>query len=217
MAKIIDAKEAASLVKEHDRILCGGFLASGAAENLIDALVAQNTPNLHLCVICTDFPDRGVGKLIVNKQIKSAQTSHIGTNKATQEQYNAGTLKIEFNPQGTFVERIRTAGAGLGGFLTPVGVGTILENEKELIEVDGKKFFLERPISGDVALIRAAKGDKSGNLVYSKTAQNSNPLMAMAAKIVIAEVDEIVETGELDPDLIATPGLLVDYIVQHKD
>ncbi|MFW5887393.1 MAG: CoA transferase subunit A [Bacteriovoracia bacterium] len=216
MPRIIEASEAAKIVKENDRLMCGGFLACGAAEGLIDELVELNTRNLHLCVICTDFPDKGVGKLIVNKQIKSIQTSHIGTNKATQEQYNGGTLKIEFNPQGTFVERIRAAGAGLGGFLTPSGVGTMLDNEKETIEVDGKKFFLEKPMHGDVAFLKAKKADKLGNLVYSKSAQNSNPLMAMACKTVIVEVDEIVEAGELDPEVIVTPGIFVDFLVKSK-
>jgi 3-oxoacid CoA-transferase A subunit len=216
MPQIIDAQTAAKMVKEGHRLMCGGFLACGAAENLIDQLVSLGTKNIHLCVVCTDFPDRGVGKLIVNKQISSIQTSHIGTNKATQEQYNAGTLKIEFNPQGTFVERVRAAGAGLGGFLTPTGVGTILEKEKELIEVDGKKFFLERPMHGDIAFLRAKKADKHGNLVYSKSAENSNPLMAMAAKTVIVEVDEIVEPGEIPSDQIKTTGILVDYLVLHK-
>lgn len=216
MPKIIDALSAAKMVKAHDRLMCGGFLACGSADNLIDELVKLGTKDLHLCVVCTDFPDRGVGKLISNKLIKSVQTSHIGTNKATQEQYNAGTLKIEFNPQGTLVERIRAAGAGLGGFLTPSGIGTILEQEKQVIEVDGKRYFLERPMFGDVAFIRAAKADKLGNLIYSKSAQNSNPLMAMASKLVIAEVDEIVEAGEISADHIITPGIFVDYLVLHK-
>lgn len=216
MPKVITAKEAAEMVKEHDRLLCGGFLGSGAAQNIIDELCNIGTKNLHVCVICTDFPHNGVGKLIVNKQVKSVQTSHIGTNKATQEQFNAGTLKIEFNPQGTLIERVRAFGAGLGGFLTPTGVGTVLEKEKELITVDGKKFFLERPIGGDFALIRAKKADKSGNLIYSKSARNSNPIMAMSAKIVIAEVDEIVETGELNPEEIVTPGIFVTHLVIHK-
>ena len=217
MPEIIDAKTAASMVKENDRIMVGGFLAVGAPDNIIDALVEKGTKDLHMIVICTDYVDRGNGKLITAKQIKSLQVSHIGTNKNTQQQYTEGTLKIEFNPQGTISERIRIGGAGIGGFLSPVGLGTILENEKQVIEVDGQKFFLERPIKADFAFIRAKKADKFGNLIYSKTARNSNPLMAPAAKITIVEADEIVENGQLDPEAIVTPGIFIDYIVKHKE
>ena len=217
MPEIIDAKTAASMVKENDRIMVGGFLAVGASDNIIDALVEKGTKDLHMIVICTDYVDRGNGKLITAKQIKSLQVSHIGTNKNTQQQYTEGTLKIEFNPQGTISERIRIGGAGIGGFLSPVGLGTILENEKQVIEVDGQKFFLERPIKADFAFIRAKKADKFGNLIYSKTARNSNPLMAPAAKITIVEADEIVENGQLDPEAIVTPGIFIDYIVKHKE
>lgn len=217
MPEIIDAKTAASMVKENDRIMVGGFLAVGAPDNIIDALIEKGTKDLHMIVICTDYVDRGNGKLITAKQIKSLQVSHIGTNKNTQQQYTEGTLKIEFNPQGTISERIRIGGAGIGGFLSPVGLGTILENEKQVIEVDGQKFFLERPIKADFAFIRAKKADKFGNLIYSKTARNSNPLMAPAAKITIVEADEIVENGQLDPEAIVTPGIFIDYIVKHKE
>jgi 3-oxoacid CoA-transferase A subunit len=158
-----------------------------------------------------------MGKLVTSKQFKSIQTSHIGTNKETQAQFNAGTLKIEFNPQGTLAERIRAGGAGLGGFLTPTGVGTILEKEKQKITVDGKEFFLERPIRGDYSLIRAKKADKMGNLIYDKTGRNSNPVVAMASEITIVEVDELVEIGELRSEEIVTPGMFIDYIVIHKD
>ncbi len=217
MPKVIDCSTAVKMIKEHDRLMIGGFLACGAPENLIDELVALNTKNLHVCVICTDFPDKGVGKLISNKQLKSVQTSHIGTNKSTQEQFNAGTLQVEFNPQGTFHERVRAAGAGLGGFLTPTGVGTDLDKDRQIIEVDGKKYFLEKPMHADFALLRAKKADKFGNLVYSKSARSSNPVMAMAGKTVIVEVDEIVEPGELSAEEIVTPGIFVDYLVIHKD
>ena len=217
MSEIIDADSAASLIKEGDRVMFGGFLACGAAENLIDALVKKGTKNLHGIVICTDFPDRGVGKLVVNKQFKSVQTSHIGTNKETQAQFNAGTLEIEFNPQGTLAERVRAAGAGLGGILTPTGVGTDLDKTKNIIEISGKKYFLETPIHADYAFVRAYKADKMGNLIYSKSARNFNPIIATAAKVTIVEVDEIVEVGEIDPEQVITPGLFVNYIVKHKD
>ncbi len=217
MPEIIDAQTAASMVKENDRIMVGGFLAVGSPDNMIDALIEKGTKNLHMIVICTDYVDRGNGKLITSRQVKSLQVSHIGTNKNTQQQFTEGSLKIEFNPQGTLSERIRIGGAGIGGFLSPVGLGTILENEKQVVEVDGQKFFLERPIKADFAFIRAKKADKFGNLVYSKTGRNSNPLMAPAAKITIVEVDEIVENGQLDPEAIVTPGIYIDYIVKHKE
>lgn len=217
MPEIIDAKTAASMVKENDRIMVGGFLAVGSPDNIIDALVEKGTKNLHMICICTDYVDRGNGKLITSRQVKSLQVSHIGTNKNTQQQYTEGTLKIEFNPQGTISERIRIGGAGIGGFLSPVGLGTILEQEKQVVEFDGQKFFLERPIKADFAIIRAKKADKFGNLIYSKTARNSNPVMAPAAKITIVEVDEIVENGQLDPEAIITPGIFVDYLVKHKE
>ncbi len=217
MPQIIDAKTAASMVKEGDRIMFGGFLACGAAQNLIDHLVQQGTKNLHGVVICTDFEDRGMGKLIANKQLKSVQTSHIGTNKQTQAQFNDGTLEIEFNPQGTLAERVRAGGAGLGGILTPTGVGTDLDHDREILEVDGKKYFLEKPIHGDFAFVRAHKADKLGNLTFSKSARNFNPIIATAATTVIAEVDEIVEIGEIDPEAVVTPGFFVQYLVKHEE
>lgn len=214
MPKIITAHEAAKLVKPGSRIMFGTFLVVGAAQELIDALVAENTKNLHLIAIATDYEDRGVGKLIANHQVKSVQASHIGTNKATQAQMNAGEIQVELIPQGTLMERIRAAGAGLGGILTPTGIGTIVEEGKQKFEVDGKTYILEFPIKADFAFIRAKKADTFGNLVYSKTARNSNPAMAMAATITIAEVDEIVEKGEIDPEDVVTPGIFVNYLVK---
>jgi 3-oxoacid CoA-transferase A subunit len=213
MVEIISAAEAVKLIKPGDSILISGFLAVGAPECLIDALVTENTKDLHMVVIATDWENRGTGKLVVNRQIKSCQISHMGTNKQTQEQYKSGELSVELVPQGTLMERVRAAGAGLGGILTPTGLGTIVEEGKDIIQVDGKPFILEKAIHGDFALVKAWKADKMGNLVYRKTARNSNPIMAMAGKITIAEVDEIVEVGELDPEAIATPGIFVDYLV----
>lgn len=216
MPKIISASEAASMVKKGDRIMFGGFLAGcGSPETIIDNLIIQNTKELHLISICTDYPDKGVGKLVSNKQIKSAQTSHIGTNPATQEQFKSGEMEIEFVPQGTFIERIRAYGAGLGGILTPVGLNTIVEENKQIIEIDGNNFILEKPIKADIVLLRATKADTSGNLTYTKSAKNSNPIMAMAPCTTIVEVDEIVEAGKLNSEEIVTPGLFIDYIVLH--
>jgi len=217
MAKIISAQAAVGMIKPSDRLLMGGFLAAGAAEGLIDALVEQNTKGLHIVSIASDWENRGVGKLVVNHQVSSAQVSHMGTNKEIQAQFNSGELTVELIPQGTLMERVRASGAGLGGILTPTGLGTVVQEGKEIITVEGRQFILEPAISGDFALIRAWKADKMGNLVYRKTARNSNPNMAMAGKITIVEVDEIVETGELDPEAVVTPGIFVNYIVKSGE
>lgn len=216
MIEIITAKDAANMIKENSRILFGGFLAVGVTENIIDELKNKGTKKLHLVSISTDFDDRGCGILVTNKQVKSAQVSHIGTNKATQAQYNAKELDIEFIPQGTLMERVRAAGAGLGGVLTPTGIGTVVEEGKQIITVKEKKYILEEPIYGDFALIRAKKADKSGNLTFDKTMRNSNPIMAMAAGVTIVECDEIVEIGEIKADDIHCPGIFVNYLVLHK-
>lgn len=213
MTQVITAATAAQLIKSGDKLLIGGFLAVGAPEALIDALVAEKTPDLHIVAIASDWETRGVGKLVVTRQVSQAQVSHMGTNKAIQAQMNAGEIQIELVPQGTLMERVRAAGAGLGGVLTPTGLGTIVQDGKDIIEIDQKSFILEKAIPGDFALIHAWKADKMGNLIYRKTARNSNPIMAMAGKVTIAEVDEIVEVGELDPELIATPGVFVNFLV----
>jgi len=217
MPKIISSKVAADLIKPNSRILFGGFLAVGCAENVVDALVEAGTNDLHLIVIASDYENKGVGKLVANNQIKSAQLSHLGTNKATQAQMNSGQIEVEIIPQGTLMERIRAKGAGLGGILTPTGVGTIVEDGKEKFHLDDKVYILEKAISADFAVIRAFKADKHGNLIYKKTARNSNPIMATAADITIVEVDHIVEIGELSPEEIITPGIFVDYIVLHQE
>jgi len=213
MPKIINLTKAVSIVKEGDRILFGGFLSVGCAEIIIDGLVAKGTSDLEMIVIATDYENKGVGKLITNRQVKKVITSHIGTNKATQEQMNNNELTVELVPQGTLLEKIRAAGSGLGGILTPTGLGTVVAEGKQIIKVDGNSYLLEKPLSADVALIRAYKADKLGNLIYRKTARNSNPIMAMAAKITIVEVDEVVEVGAIDAEEIVTPGIFVDFIL----
>ncbi|HOV16080.1 MAG TPA: CoA transferase subunit A [Candidatus Cloacimonadota bacterium] len=217
MVKIISASEAAALIKSGDRLLIGGFLAAGAPETIIDALAASNIRDLHVVCIASDWENKGIGKLVVNHQISSAQVSHMGTNKEIQAQFNKGEISIELIPQGTLMERVRAAGAGLGGILTPTGLGTVVEEGKDVIVVDNQPYLLEKAIHGDFALIKAWKADKLGNLVYRKTARNSNPIMAMAGKIVIAEAEEIVEVGELDPESIVTPGIFVNYLVQSGE
>lgn len=217
MAKQISASEAAAMVKPGTRLAIGGFLAVGAPECIIDAIVANNIGELHMIVIASDWEDRGVGKLVVANLVKSAQVSHLGTNKAIQAHMNSGQMQIELVPQGTLMERVRAAGAGLGGVLTPTGLGTVVEEGKQVLSVNGKDYILEPAIEADIAIVRAWKADKIGNLIFRKTARNSNPIMAMAGKITIAEVDEIVEIGELDPELIACPGVFVNYIVKTAE
>jgi acetate CoA/acetoacetate CoA-transferase alpha subunit len=212
--KIRSIKDAVERIKDGMTVMVGGFLGVGTPEALVDALVAKGVKNL--TVICNDsaFPDRGIGKLIVNKQIKKLITSHIGTNPETGRQMNEGETEVELVPQGTLAERIRAAGAGLGGILTPTGVGTIVEQGKKKLEINGKEYLLELPIKADIALLKAEKADKKGNLIYRKSARNFNPIMATAADFVIVQVDEIVDVGEIDPDDVMTPGIFVDMIVR---
>jgi acetate CoA/acetoacetate CoA-transferase alpha subunit len=215
MNKIISIDEAVSKIKDGMTIMIGGFLANGSPHKIIDALAKTGVKNL--TIICNDtaFPDKGLGILVVNKQVKKVITSHIGTNPATIDQYNAKELEIEFNPQGTLAERIRSGGAGLGGFLTPTGLGTVVAEGKQIITVDGKEYLLETPLKADVAIIAANIADTEGNLVYLGTTQNFNPMMAMAAETVIAEVLEVKESGQIPMEAVHTPGIFVDFMVKE--
>ncbi|MGB9866671.1 MAG: acetate CoA-transferase subunit alpha [Bacillota bacterium] len=213
VAKITTLEEAVCHVKDGMTIMVGGFLGVGTPEGLIDALVRKGVKDLTLVCNDTAFPDKGVGKMIVKKQFKKVIVSHIGTNPETGRQMREGELEVELVPQGTLAERVRAAGAGLGGILTPTGVGTLAENGKQKLELGGKTYLLELPLRADVALLRAHLADKKGNLTYRRAARNFNPLMAMAADLVIVEADKILEVGEIDPDMVMTPGILVDLIV----
>jgi acetate CoA/acetoacetate CoA-transferase alpha subunit len=214
--KILDVEQAVSMVRDGDTIMVGGFLGVGTPESIMDELVRQGKKNLTLIVNDTAFVDKGVGKLIVNKLIKKLITSHIGTNSETQKQMMAGDLEVELVPQGTFVERIRAAGAGLGGVLTPTGIGTMVEEGKRKIEIEGKEYLLELPLKADFAFLKAKEADYNGNLIYSLTAKNFNPIMALAADQVVVEVEEIVPVGVLPPDYIHTPHVFVDYVVRRS-
>ena len=202
------------MVKENMAVMVGGFLGCGTPQSLVDEVLVGGTKDLTLICNDTAFPDAGVGKLIVNKQFKKIIVSHIGTNPETGRQMNAGELEVDLVPQGTLAERIRSAGFGLGGILTPTGVGTPVEAGKQKLTIEGKDYLLELPLKADVALIKAYKADKAGNLVYRCAARNFNPLMATAATVVIVEAQQIVETGEIDPDEVMTPGIFVNYLVQ---
>ena len=214
MAKIISAAEAAAKVKDGMTVMVGGFLGCGTPQTLVDQVLANGTKDLTLVCNDTAFPDSGVGKLVVSRQFKKVIVSHIGTNPETGRQMNAGELSVDLVPQGTLAERIRSTGFGLGGILTPTGVGTPVEAGKQKLTIDGKDYLLELPIKADVALIKAYKADKAGNLVFRRAARNFNPLMATAASVVIVEAQNIVETGEIDPDEVMTPGIFVNYLVQ---
>lgn len=211
--KIVSIEEAVDKVKEGMTIMVGGFLANGTPEDLIDALVKMNVKNLTLICNDTGFPEKGVGKMVVNKQFKKMIVSHVGTNPETANQMNSGETEVVLTPQGTLAEKVRCGGYGLGGFLTPTGVGTEVENGKEKKVIDGKEYLLELPLRADVAIIKASIVDKKGNMIFSKTTKNFNPIMAMAADIVIVQADKIVEIGEIDPDQVMSSGIFVDYIV----
>ncbi|MCX7694589.1 MAG: acetate CoA-transferase subunit alpha [Caloramator sp.] len=214
MNKIKKIEEIMEFIKDGQTIMFGGFLGVGTAENIVDAIVKKGVKDL--TIICNDtaFVDKGVGKLVANKQVKKAIVSHIGTNPETGRQMNSGEMEVELVPQGTLVERIRAYGAGLGGVLTPTGIGTVVEQGKTVLEIDGKKFILEKPLKADIAILKGSRVDKKGNIWYSKTTRNFNPIMAMAADIVIVEAEKLVEVGEIEPENVVTPHILVDYIVE---
>ena len=214
MSKFISIEEAVSKVKDGMTIMVGGFLANGTPNKIVDALAKSGVKNLTLICNDTAYPDKGVGQLIANKQVKKLFVSHIGTTPHTSEQMNSGELEIEFCPQGSLAERVRAGGCGLGGILTQTGMGTIVAEGKQIVNVDGKDYLLEKPLRADIALVGASLGDKAGNLVYRGTSQNFNPLMASAADLVIAEVNELVEVGEIAAENVKTPSIMVDFIVK---
>lgn len=214
MKKSISLDEVLSKIKDGMTIMVGGFLANGTPETIIDALAESNVKDLTLICNDTAYPDKGVGKLLANKQFKKLIVSYIGATPDASEQMNSGELEIEFVPQGTLAERVRAGGTGLGGFLTPTGLGTVVAEGKQIINIDGKDYLLEKPLRADVALIGASVADKSGNLVYNGTSRNFNPLMAAAADLVIVEPKEIVETGSIQAENVHTPAILVDYILE---
>ena len=193
--------------------MTGGFLKCGSPKEVIEKLLENGTKDLTLIANDTSFPDFERGKLVVNKRIKKAIVSHIGTNPETGKQMHSGEMEVELVPQGTLAERIRAAGAGLGGILTPTGVGTIVQEGKEIIEIEGKKYLLEKPLKADVALIYGTKVDSLGNVSFHGSTRNFNTIMATAADTVIVEAEEIID-GYLDPNEVVIPGIFVDYIVK---
>ena len=195
-------------------VFIGGFLAVGTPEKFIDALIEKGVKDLTIIANDTGYPDRGIGRLVCNNQVKKFIGSHIGTNPETGRRMQSGEMEVELCPQGTLAERIRVGGNGLGGVLTPTGLGTIIEEGKEKIVVDGKEYLLEKPLKADVALINGSVVDEFGNIIFAKTTKNFNPMMATAADTVIVYAEKLVKTGEIDPDHVMTSGIFVDYIVK---
>lgn len=216
MNKVTTITQALESVQDGMTVMIGGFLAVGTPELLVDALLAKGTKELTVIANDTAFPDKGIGKLVVNRRLQKAIVSHIGTNPETGRQMNAGEMQVELVPQGTLAERIRAGGAGLGGILTPTGLGTIIAEGKDMIVIDGREYLLEKYLKADVALIKAHTADTAGNLLFHRSARNFNPLMAMAAGTVIVQAENIVEAGHIDPDQVMTPGIVVDWIVRGE-
>lgn len=211
--KLITLQNAADFFRDGMTIMVGGFMGVGTPPRLVEALLESGVRDLTLIANDTAFVDTGIGPLIVNGRVNKVIASHIGTNPETGRRMIAREMEVQLVPQGTLIEQIRCGGAGLGGFLTPTGVGTIVEDGKQTLTLDGKTWLLERPLRADLALIRAHRADPLGNLTYQLSARNFNPLIALAADITLVEPDELVETGDLLPDQIVTPGAVIDHIV----
>ncbi len=204
----------AGLARDGMTVMAGGFGLCGIPENLIDALVKTGAKNLTVISNNCGIDGVGLGKLLDARQIKKMVSSYVGENKLFAQLYLSGELEIEFNPQGTLAERIRAGGAGIPAFYTKTGVGTQVAEGKEVREFDGQKYVMERGLTADLAIVKAWKGDTEGNLIYRMTARNFNPMMATAAKVTVAEVEELVEPGQLGPDSIHTPGIYVKRIIK---
>ncbi|WP_436373872.1 CoA transferase subunit A [Cytobacillus sp. BC1816] len=216
MKKRLNPANALQFIKSGDTLLVGGFGLSGTPLTLIDELVKSDKENLTVISNNLGEEGKGLGKLLVAGKLKKAKGSYFTTNRDAVKAWSKGELEIELIPQGTLAEAIRCGGAGIGGFYTKTGAGTRLAEGKEEKVIDGESYIFEKAIKGDVAIIKALKADTLGNLIYDKTARNFNPVMATAAKVVIAEVDEVVEAGSFAPEEVVTPHLYVDYVVVNQ-
>jgi 3-oxoacid CoA-transferase subunit A len=218
MNKVLDsADEAVARIFDGATIMCGGFGVCGNPENLLLALRRRGTRNLTVISNNAGIDDFGLGPLLKAHQIRKMIASYVGENREFERQFLAGELDVELVPQGTFSERIRAGGAGIGGFFTQTGCDTVVAEGKETRVIDGRPYVLEMPLKADFALVRAHRGDRLGNLVYRKTARNFNPMMATAAECTIAEVEHLVEPGEIPPDTVHTPGIFVRHILQGAE
>jgi 3-oxoacid CoA-transferase subunit A len=215
MNKVLPGVEAAvALVPDEATIMMGGFGLCGIPENLIRALHARGTKRLTLISNNAGVDEFGLGMLLRSRQVKKMISTYVGENKEFERQFLSGEIEVELVPQGTFAERIRAGGAGIGGFFTPTAYGTLVAEGKETRVIDGTPYVFEPPLRADFAFVKAWKGDRVGNLVYRRTARNFNPMMATAARVTIAEVEELVEPGQIDPDHVVTPGVFVQHIVR---
>jgi acetate CoA/acetoacetate CoA-transferase alpha subunit len=214
--KTVPVEEAVAKIPDGARLMIGGFLGVGTPERLVEELVRQGKRRLIVIANDTAVPGRGIGKLISAGLVAKTVASHIGLNPETQQQMIAGKMVVDLVPQGTLIERIRAGGVGLGGVLTPTGVGTVVEEGKRKIDVDGKNYLLETALRADFALVHAFVADYTGNLAYALTARNFNPVIAMAADTVIATADHIVPVGVIAPDHVVTPAALIDYLVANR-
>ena len=215
MNKVLSsAEDAVARIPDGATIMMGGFGLCGIPENLIAALRERATKGLTVISNNAGVDDFGIGVLLRTRQVRKMISTYVGENKEFERQFLAGELEVELVPQGTFAERIRAGGAGIGGFFTPTGVGTLAAEGKETRVIDGKEHVLEGPLVADFAFVKAWKGDTAGNLVYRRTARNFNPVMATAARTTIAEVEHLVEPGEIDPDHVHTPGIFVELILE---
>ena len=213
--RTISVEDAAALIPDGATIMVGGFMGIGTPERLIDELVRQGKRDLTVIANDTAAPGRGIGKLVTAGLVGKTIASHIGLNPETQQQMLGGKMAVDLVPQGTLIERIRAGGFGLGGILTPTGVGTVVEEGKRRIEVDGKTYLLETALRADFALVNAFLADYRGNLYYALTARNFNPIIAMAADTVIVTAENIVPVGVIAPDHVVTPAVLIDYLVTN--
>jgi acetate CoA/acetoacetate CoA-transferase alpha subunit len=212
--KYVKKEELKPLFKDGMTFMIGGFMGCGTPEGLIDLLIEMNVKDMTIIANDTAFINIGIGRLVVNGQVKKVIATHIGLNPETGRLMNEGKMEVELVPQGTLVERIRAGGSGIGGFLTPTGIGTVVEEGKQKMMVNGVEYLLELPIRADFALIRGSICDKNGNTYYKGTTSNFNPIIALAADKVIVEAMELVEVGELKPEDAMTPCVLVDYVVK---
>jgi 3-oxoacid CoA-transferase subunit A len=213
---LASAAEAVARIPDGATIMMGGFGLCGIPETLIYALRTRGTRDLTVVSNNAGVDDFGIGVLLRARQVRKMISTYVGENKEFERQFLSGELEVELVPQGTFAERIRAGGAGIAGFFTPTGYGTLVAGGKETRVIEGKPYVLEAPLKADFAFVKAWKGDRLGNLIYRKTARNFNPVMATAAAVTIAEVEHLVEPGELDPDHVVTPGIFVKYILQGE-
>lgn len=211
--KKITAQQAADFIKDGMTLMVGGFMSNGTPQILMDAIVAKGVKNLTIIANDSGTPGDGIGKLVAAGAVKKLIASHIGLNPQTGQLMNDGIIEVCLVPQGTLAEQIRAAGAGLGGVLTPTGMGTEVAAGKETVKVDGREFLLEKPLRADVALLRGSIIDEEGNIFYKGTTRNFNPMMAMAADVVIAAAEQIVPAGGIPGENVVTPGIFVDYVV----